>query len=166
MANGYTKINNDILDGMTRLRISGATFNVLLAIIRYTVSFHRKQHELSNSFLMNATGLNERSVIRAIQELEGLGIIKIVRENCGSHPRTVQILTDKIVSLTKTQGGTDKNVSNSTDKNVSDNTDKIVSQEKKETKEIKEKERKPSFSSIEEANRWYEEHPEELEDDE
>lgn len=167
MAKNYTHIPNDILAGLARLRISGTTFNVLFAIIRYTISFHRNQHELSNGFLMNATGLNERAVIRAIQELQDLKIIKIVSKNNGSHPRTIRILTDKIVTLTKTQGGTDKNVSINTDKNVSENTDKIVSQEIKEEikNQIKEKERKPSFSSLEEMSRYYAEHPEEGGDD-
>ena len=164
MAKGYTHIDNDILRGLARLRISGATFNVLMAIISNTLSFHRRQHELSNGFLMNATGLRERTVIRAIQELSDKGIITIVYENIGSHPRTVKLLTDKIVTLTKMSVGTDKNVSNSTDKNVSILTDTPVSQElKEENKEIKEEERDFSFSdrkpTLEElaAKSWAEE---------
>ena len=172
MAKGYTHIDNDILRGLARLRISGATFNVLMAIISNTLSFHRRQHELSNSFLMNATGLRERTVIRAIQELSDKGIITIVYENIGSHPRTVKLLTDKIVTLTKMSVGTDKNVSNSTDKNVSILTDNPVSQEiKEENKEIKEEERDFSFSSerrltLEElaAKSWAEEDDEEGDD--
>ena len=168
MAKSYTHINNDILDGLIKLKVSGSTLKVLLAIIRYTVSFHRNQHELSNGFLMKATGLSEMSVIRAIQELERLEIIKIVSEACGSHPRTVRILTNRIVTLTTLGEGANKNDSKSTNKNDSENTNSFEGEEiKKENKENKEKERKPSvFSSIEEANRWYDEHPEELEDDE
>lgn len=149
MAKSYTHIDNNILEGLSRLRLSGSTFNVLMAIIRYTLSFHRNQHELSNGFLMNATGLNERSVIRAIRELEQRGIIKIISENRGSHPKKIRVYTDKIVTLTNPQGGTDKNVSDSTDKTVSENTDKNVSQEnKKETKETKKKERNLSLSEL------------------
>lgn len=168
MAKSYTHINNDILDGLAKLRVSGATLNVLLAIIRYTLSFHRNQHELSNGFLANATGLSERSVIRAMQDLEDREIIKIVSTKCGSHPKMVRIYTDRIVTLSKPQGGTVNPDSKNSDRSDRENTVNPVTQEnKEEIKENKEKERKPSvFSSIEEANRWYDEHPEELEDDE
>ena len=168
MAKSYTHINNDILDGLARLRVSGATLNVLLAIIRYTLSFHRNQHELSNGFLANATGLSESSVIRAMQDLEDRGIIKIVSTSCGSHPKMVRILTSRIATLSKPEGGA---VNPDSEKDVSSDRENTVNpdtqENKKEIKENKEKEIKPSvFSSIEEANRWYDEHPEELEDDE
>ena len=153
MAKSYTHIDNSILEGLAQLRLSGTTFNVLMAIIRYTLSFHRNQHELSNGFLMNATGLNERSVIRAIHELEQLGIIKIVSGNSGCKPKTVRIYTDKIVTLTNPQGGTDKNVSDNPDKSDSIIPDKNVSQENKETKkETKKKERKLSLSELAELS--------------
>ena len=98
MAKSYTKISNDLFSGMARLKISGTAHMVLNAIIRNTVCFHRNQHELSNSFLQNATGLNERTVIRAIHDLETAGIIKIVSGRIGSHPKTIRIYTDKNVS--------------------------------------------------------------------
>ena len=169
MAKSYTHLNNDILDGLAKLRVSGATLNVLLAIIRYTLSFHRNQHELSNGFLAKATGLSESSVIRAMQDLEDRGIIKIVSTSCGSHPKMVRILTSRIATLSKLEGGTvnpdsENHVSSDSENPVNPDTQEIKKENKKENKE---KERKPSvFSSIEEANRWYDEHPEELEDDE
>ena len=153
MAKSYTHINNDILDGLIRLKVSGSTLKVLLAIIRYTVSFHRNQHELSNGFLMKATGLSEMSVIRSIQELERLGIIKIVNDACGSHPRTVRILTNRIVTLTTLGEGANKNDSKSTNKNDSENTNSFEGEEnKKETKETKKKERKLSLSELAELS--------------
>lgn len=146
MAKSYTKISNDLFSGMARLKISGTAHMVLNAIIRNTVCFHRNQHELSNSFLQNATGLNERTVIRAIHDLETAGIIKIVSGRIGSHPKTIRIYTDKIVTLTNPQGGTDKNVSISTDKSDSISTDKNVSEEIKEIKQIKEEKKEFLFS--------------------
>ena len=153
MAKSYTHINNDILDGLIRLKVSGSTLKVLLAIIRYTISFHRNQHELSNGFLMKATGLSEMSVIRSIQELERLGIIKIVSDACGSHPRTIRILTNRIVTLTTLGEGANKNDSKSTNKNDSEITNSFEGEEnKKETKETKKKERKLSLSELAELS--------------
>ena len=167
MAEPYTKIQNRIWDGLGRLNVSKNSYMVLSVIIRNTLCFHRNQQELSNGFLEKATGLSERSVIRAIRELERRGIIKIVSPSCGSHPRLVRIYPDKIDTLTKAQGHPDKNDSDNPDKNDSDNPDKNDSEEIKEKikEEIKEKERKDSFSSIEEATAYYEAHPELWEDE-
>ena len=172
MAKGYTHIDNDILRGLGRLRISGATFNVLMAIISNTLSFHRRQHELSNGFLVKATGLNESSVIRAIRELEALGIIEIARENIGSHPRTVKILTGNIAMMAKMEGGGGNSASNSTCSSASILTGNSANQEiKEENKEIKEEEkeifsfpeRRPTLEELA-AKSWAEEDDEEDDD--
>lgn len=169
MAKGYTHIDNDILRGLARLRISGATFNVLIAIINNTLSFHRRQHELSNGFLVKATGLNESSVIRAIKELNSLGIIEITRECAGSHPRTIKLLTGKIAMMAKLEGGGGSSASNSTGNSASILTGNSAIQEiKKENKENKEKEkgifsspeRKPTLEELA-ARSWAEEDDEE-----
>ena len=176
MAKNYTKINNELITGLAKSKFKRAsTYMVLLAIIRNTLSYHRNQHEMSNGFLAKATGLSERSVIRAIQELEQLKIIKITSESCGSHPRTIRIYTDRVVTMTDVQGGTDSPVSENTDNPVSNNTDSPVTQEIKETKDIKEREKKEitfssddsddCFASLEEANAYFEAHPELWEDE-
>lgn len=166
MAEGYTKIKNKLFDGLARLRISGSAFKVLMVIIRNTVCYGRDRHRISNGFLQKATGLCERNVIRAIQELCSMGIIKITEQKSGSRPKTIRIYTDKIVMMTKAQEGTDKNDSIHTDKNDSIYTDNSVSQEIKEKKDINKREKKNfTFSTLEEARKYYEDHPEELEDD-
>lgn len=147
MAKGYTDIKNDLFSGMARLKLTGAAFMVLNAIIRNTLCFHRDQHELSNSYLQFATGLSERSVIRAVYELEKLGIIKIVSKSCGSNPRKIRILTDRIVTLTETVILTDKNNSDNTDRNDSENTDNPVTQERKEKRKEESKKEKKEFLS-------------------
>ena len=131
MAKGYVKLNNDFISGLAKLKLtSPSSYMVLFAIIRSTLCFHRNQHELSNGFLENATGLSERSIIRAMKELESKGIIKIVSESCGSHPRKVRILTDKVVTLTASSNLTDNPDSENTDNPDSINTDSPVTQER------------------------------------
>lgn len=167
MAKGYVKLNNELISGLARLKLtSPSSYMVLFAIIRNTLCYHRNQHELSNGFLENATGLSERSVIRAISELEQKGIIKIVSKNSGSHPRLVRILTDRVVTLTASANLTDNLDSENTDSLDSNNTDSPDNQEIIGNKRINKREKKEnSFSSLEEAKRYYEEHPEELDDD-
>jgi len=166
MAKGYVKLNNEFISGLARLKLtSPSSYMVLFAIIRNTLCYHKNQYELSNGFLEKATGLSERSVIRAIQELESRGIIKTVSKSCGSHPRILRILTDRVVTLTASANLTDNSDSENTDNSDSNNTDSPVTQEIIGNNSIKEREKKEiSFSSLEEAKRYYEEHPEELDD--
>jgi len=169
MAKGYVKLNNELISGLARLKLSSpSSYMVLFAIIRNTLCYHKNQYELSNGFLEKATGLSERSVIRAIQELEGKGIIKIVSKSCGSHPRILRILTDRVVTLTASANLTDNLDSENTDNLDSINTDSPDTQEIIANNSIKEREKKEiSFSerrlTIEElaAKSWAEEYDEE-----
>ena len=147
MAKGYVKLNNDFISGLARLKLtSPSSYMVLFAIIRSTLCFRRNQYEMSNGFLENATGLSERSIIRAIKELEGNGIIQIVSENCGSHPRKIRILTDRVVTLTASSPLTDNLDSKNTDNLDSINTDSPDTQKRIRNNNIKEKEKKETFS--------------------
>ena len=160
MAKGYTRISNDLISGLAMSDLTSTEFRVLLAIIRNTICFHRNQHEISNGFLANATGMCERSIIRGIQGLAKKKIIKIVSKSNGTHPRIIRLSTDNLVTLTSCQGGTDKPVSDSTDNPVSSSTDKPVTQEKKEINNIKEQERKEISSFSEDDGEWLD--PEEI----
>ena len=177
MAKGYTRIENDFMRGLVRLDISRAAYKVLLAITCNTLLFHRNQHELSNSFLMKTTGLTEMTVIRAIHDLEEKKYIEIVSESRGTHPRIIRLCTNNIVTLTKMLQGGNKNDTPRGNNSVSGRGNSPVSQEiKKENKESNKREKKDfflfsnekpeCFASIEEANRWYAEHPEEDDEDE
>ena len=157
MAEPYTKIQNRIWDGLGRLKVSGNAHMVLSIIIRNTLCFHRNQHEISNNFLQNATGLNERCIRRAMQELESKGIIKIASPNCGSHPKTVRILTDNLCTYQNCPGHADKSGRDNPDKSGRDNPDKSGREEiKEEIKDKKEREKKnSSFSETEDDDAAY-----------
>lgn len=166
MAKGYTKINNSMFDALAKWDLTGAEFRVLMAIIRNTMCYHRNQHEISNGFLANATGLSESSVIRAVQSLSDKKIIQIVSAGKGSHPKTIRFLTVKHDTLSNTEGGT---VMHDSKRGVIPDSIYTVipdTQEIKEIKDINKREKKKiSFSSLEEMSRYYAEHPEEGGDD-
>lgn len=95
MGDGYTKIRNGLISELAKLKLSSpSSYMVLFAVIRNTICFHRSQHEISNTFLMNATGLSKRSVIRAIQELSDAGIIQIIEDSSGHRPRLIRFRGD------------------------------------------------------------------------
>lgn len=80
LENGYTRVANEILEAVAKLPINGTQFRILMAIWRYTYGFNRKEHELSQGFLAEATGLNERQIRRELKKLIDMKIIKVVKE--------------------------------------------------------------------------------------
>ncbi|MBE0425775.1 MAG: replication protein [Nitrospirae bacterium] len=73
--NGYTKIANEILEALARIRIPGEAVQVLLIIIRLTYGFQKKKDSISLSQFYLKTGIAKSSIIRAIRTLEKLNLI-------------------------------------------------------------------------------------------
>lgn len=67
--NGHFRIANEIQDALCRLSVSGATFQVLHTIIRHTYGWNKKEDKLTNSRIVDYTGLGERTVRKALDEL-------------------------------------------------------------------------------------------------
>lgn len=77
--NGYTPIANDILDHLVKLPLSGAQLRIIIVIWRFTYGFSRKDHELSEAFLVKATGLSKKTISNELKRLIDLNLIKIVK---------------------------------------------------------------------------------------
>ena len=87
--NGYTRTANEIQDRLCQLDISGSQFQVLNAIIRTTYGYNKKADRVTNTYLVELTGLNEKTVRDALIVLterhiilcEKGGIMKLVSVN-------------------------------------------------------------------------------------
>jgi len=79
LENGHTQIANEILDAFCRCFPGGANARVLLAVIRATYGWHKREDNLSISHLEQMTGLSRRAVIYALQNLEAQKFITIKR---------------------------------------------------------------------------------------
>jgi phage replication O-like protein O len=73
--NGYTKIADEILEQMARIKLSPTQYRILFIVWRYTYGFNRKEHELTLGFLSNATGCEKRQLQRELKGLEDRKII-------------------------------------------------------------------------------------------
>ena len=73
--NGYTKIANELLDSLCRIRISGEARQVLDVIFRKTYGFNKKNDRISLSQFCLLTGINRPCVCRAINKLTSMNII-------------------------------------------------------------------------------------------
>ena len=63
--NGHTDIAHEVLEALMKTPLSGAEFRVLLAILRKTWGWHKKQDTLSLNQIAELTGIPRRTVIRA-----------------------------------------------------------------------------------------------------
>ncbi len=74
--NGYTPIAHEILEKMATIKLSPTQYRMIFIIWRYTYGFHRKEHNLSLSFLAESTGCDKRQIQRDLKRLEDRKIIK------------------------------------------------------------------------------------------
>lgn len=80
IADGYTKIANEIMDALIAAHLSGQEMRVTLFVIRKTYGFNKTEDFISLSQMMAAVGMSK---IRASQVVRSLELMKIltVKEN-------------------------------------------------------------------------------------
>jgi phage replication O-like protein O len=88
--NGYTAIANGIMDVLAKTPLNGTQRRILDVIFRYTYGFNRKEHELSESFIAKATGINKRQIQRELSELLRLNIVTIAKEATWTESRKLK----------------------------------------------------------------------------
>lgn len=142
--NGYTKIANELLEALAKIRIPGEARQVLDVICRRTYGFNKKYDAISLSQFNLATGLKKVAVCKAIQKLTFLNLIT---QKGNDTSKTYSINKDfetwkplpKKVTLPK-------KVINVTQKG-NNHYPKRVPQNKKEKRNICDSEKSPSLSS-------------------
>lgn len=92
--NGYTGIANEILDKLAATQLNGTQFRILMTVFRYTYGFQRKEHELSETFLANATGIHKQQIKRELKELISRNILLTVREATFKQSRVITFNKD------------------------------------------------------------------------
>lgn len=80
IADGYTKIANEIMDALIAAHLSGQEMSVALFVIRKTYGFNKTEDFIALSQMMAAVGMSK---IRASQVVRSLELMKIltVKEN-------------------------------------------------------------------------------------
>lgn len=75
LENGYTKIANEILEEIAKVKLSPTQYRLLFVIWRFTYGFNRKEHKISLTFLSQATGCDLRQIQRELKKLEERNLI-------------------------------------------------------------------------------------------
>ena len=76
----FTKISNELLDALVKIRIPGEARQVFDYILRRTCGFDKKKDQISLSQFVEATTLNKRSVERAIKRLKNMKLIIVYKK--------------------------------------------------------------------------------------
>ena len=73
----FTKISNEIMDNLAKIRIAGEARQMLDVIIRKTYGFNKKEDKISTSQFMELTGLSRIAIPKARKKLLKLNLITI-----------------------------------------------------------------------------------------
>lgn len=87
LKDGYTRIANEILEIIYGTNFNATQFKIILCIIRYTYGFNRKSHEISVTFLSNATGISKRYISSELKKLIDNKVITIVKSHSDTSSR-------------------------------------------------------------------------------
>lgn len=72
---GYTKIANEIMEALMKIRIPGEAMQMLLTILRKTYGYNKKEDVISLSQFNLYTGIIKPSIIRGIKQLISMNLI-------------------------------------------------------------------------------------------
>jgi len=75
LVDGYTPIANELLESILLLNLGRSELKIILAIMRLTYGWSRKEAEISVSVFQKLTGLDRRNAVRAIKNLLDGGLI-------------------------------------------------------------------------------------------
>lgn len=73
--NGFTKLANELLEALARIRIPGEARQVLDVILRKTYGFSKKEDVISLSQFCSSTGIKKPNVIRVLKQLQTMNLI-------------------------------------------------------------------------------------------
>lgn len=75
LEDGYTPIANEILEALARTNLSAYQSRILSAILRKTYGYHKKEDCISNSQLVELTGLHKQHVWRTLGDLKNRNLV-------------------------------------------------------------------------------------------
>jgi len=92
--NGYTKIADELLEALMGVyghELTLAELRVMLAVIRYTYGFNRKEHKLSITYLAEKTGFSKRYMKKVIGDMIDKKLLIVYSDSTKTEARTLGI---------------------------------------------------------------------------
>ena len=79
--NGHTRIANEILDALCKIRIPGEARQILDCIIRKTYGFNKKSDGIPLAQFEEMTGIKRPNIIRSLNKLEEMNLIHVIKKD-------------------------------------------------------------------------------------
>ncbi|MPM13374.1 hypothetical protein SDC9_59731 [bioreactor metagenome] len=89
LEDGYSRIANEILDVLAKTNLNGTQRRILDVVFRQTYGYQRKNHDLSVSFIANATNMHKKQIQRELTALIEMKIIAVVSEATFNKSRVI-----------------------------------------------------------------------------
>ena len=90
MNKNFTRIPNDILDGLCRLELSGSEMRIILYVIRRTFGFNRDFAEIPLSEIASVIGMSVPNISRTLKKLVNMNLLERHAAR-GIHPQTISL---------------------------------------------------------------------------
>ena len=78
--NGYTRIANELIEALAITDLNGTQRRIIDVVLRQTYGYQRKEHDLSITFIANATNIHKKQIQRELATLIERKIITVVSE--------------------------------------------------------------------------------------
>uniref|UniRef100_UPI003CFFE3CF replication protein n=1 Tax=Caloranaerobacter sp. DY30410 TaxID=3238305 RepID=UPI003CFFE3CF len=88
---GFTKIANELLEVIYRVKFNATQLKILLFVMRYTYGFSRKEHELSINFISKGINVSKRYVTSELNKLIEMKVILVVKEHTDTSSRVLKL---------------------------------------------------------------------------
>ena len=94
---GFTPIANELMEALSKTKLNGTQYRILLTILRSTYGYNKKSHQMSDSYISKATGINQRQINREIQSLIKMNIVRLYDAGNYTQGRVIGIQKDYTV---------------------------------------------------------------------
>ena len=90
----FTRIANVLLEKSAQLHLNGTQYSIILTVWRFTYGFQRKEHDLSITFISNATGISGRAIKKELKSLIDRNILLVTKESTKAASRILKFNKD------------------------------------------------------------------------
>lgn len=90
LKNNYTRISNKILENIVKAKLNGTQYDITLTVWRYTYGFQRCSHEISLTFLADATGKPKRLLQKEVAKLIEKKVLLVEGESTATKPKRIK----------------------------------------------------------------------------
>lgn len=81
LEDGFTQIANELLENLPRYKFNGTQLRIIMVVWRFTYGFKRKDHEMSLTYFVKATGLGKTQIDRELTNLIDYKVLIVTEES-------------------------------------------------------------------------------------